>query len=49
MAEKQGSKKDDAETREERANRLKRILHDRGEEAAKAVKAWLQQAQEEGK
>ncbi len=49
MAEKQGSKKEVAETREERTNRLKRILHDRGEDAAKVLKAWLQQAQEEGK
>ena len=49
MAEEQGAKKVDAETREERTNRLKRILHDRGEDAAKAVKFWLQKAQQEGK
>ena len=46
MAEEQSSKKDDAESREARMNRLKHILHDRSEDAAKTVKSWLQQAHE---
>jgi len=44
MAEKKSSKKEDAESREERMARFKHLLADRSEEAAKMVKSWFQQA-----
>ncbi len=49
MAEEKSSKKDDAESREVRMARFKHLLTDRGEDAAKMVKSWLQQAQEKRK
>ena len=45
MAEEKDSVKDDAESREARAERLKHLLSERGEDAAKMVKTWLQQDQ----
>lgn len=44
MAEEQKEKKDDAESREVRLDRIQRLLSERGEDAAKMVKTWLQQA-----
>jgi flagellar biosynthesis/type III secretory pathway M-ring protein FliF/YscJ len=49
MAEEKDSVKDDAEFREARAERLKHLLSERGEDAAKMVKTWLQQDQEKPK
>ena len=49
MAEEKDSVKDDAESREARSERLKNLLSERGEDAAKMVKTWLQQDQEKPK
>ena len=42
-------KKDDAQAREQRNERLQRLLQERSEDAAKMVKTWLQQANEDKK
>ena len=41
--EKKGEKKDSAEDREERVARIRQLLQDRSEDAAKMVKTWLHQ------
>ena len=43
MAENPRDKKEDRENREERMARLRALLQQRGEDAAKMVKTWLQQ------
>lgn len=40
------SSKTDRESREERLGRLRRLLQERGEDAAKMVRTWLQRGQE---
>jgi|APSaa5957512622_1039677.scaffolds.fasta_scaffold74625_2 flagellar biosynthesis/type III secretory pathway M-ring protein FliF/YscJ len=49
MAKEKPSKSEDAESREVQKERLKHLLHDRSEDAAKMVKTWLQQAEEKRK
>jgi|TARA_B100000809_G_C14915316_1_gene451397 flagellar biosynthesis/type III secretory pathway M-ring protein FliF/YscJ len=46
MAEEKDSDKNDAESREARAERIRHLLSEKSEDAAKMVKAWLQQDQE---
>ncbi|HJP30719.1 MAG TPA: hypothetical protein QGF95_09220 [Candidatus Latescibacteria bacterium] len=49
MAEEEDSQKDDAESREVRTERIRHLLSEKSEEAAKMVKTWLQQDQEKSK
>ena len=42
MAEEE-NKKDEKDSAEERVARVRQLLQDRGEDAAKTVKTWLQQ------
>ena len=50
MAEdKESGKKDSSVSREERMARIQNLIRERGEDAAKMVKTWLQQTQERRK
>lgn len=44
MPEKPREQKQDREHRDDRMERLRLLLQERGEDAAKMVKTWLQQA-----